>query len=140
MHVQQAQTKPCVRFGRPWLTGEPRLEFEVVSCLGCVRNDWSRRREAPKGRGPPQGGRIPVTGAEREASFVKHASRKAAACRSMLRKFQAIKRAYNVLQNSTGNKRVCHKDQLLRVLIYEQGQRVAPNASRGLHGRSFDRV
>ena len=44
-----------------------RRAVRFVSVRVVARYVYSRRREAPKGRGPPKGGRIPVAGAEREA-------------------------------------------------------------------------
>ena len=44
-----------------------RRAVRFVSVRVVARYAYSRRREAPKGRGPPKGGRIPVAGAEREA-------------------------------------------------------------------------
>ena len=44
-----------------------RRAVRFASVRVVARNVYSRRREAPKGRGPPKGGRIPVAGAEREA-------------------------------------------------------------------------
>ena len=44
-----------------------RRAVRFVSVRVVARYVYSCRREAPKGRGPPKGGRIPVAGAEREA-------------------------------------------------------------------------